>query len=54
MAGRYNLMKCYISGIRFYKNDKLVLEEKNSYHLLDMANEASMKCGSEYAGRFLL
>ncbi len=34
--------KCYISAIKLLQNDSLVWEEKNSFHLLDAANEKSL------------
>jgi hypothetical protein len=30
-------LKFYISSIRFYNNNKLVFEEKNSYHMVDVS-----------------
>lgn len=34
-------LKFYISNIRFLKNNELVLKEKNSFHLINAANEKS-------------
>jgi hypothetical protein len=36
-------VKCYISNIQFLKNGKIVLEEKNSYHLVDASEKKSLK-----------
>lgn len=36
-------LKCYISNIQFLKNGKIVLEEKNSFHLLDASEIKSLK-----------
>lgn len=34
-----DLLKFYISNIQFLKNEKVVLQEKNSFHLIDAADE---------------
>jgi len=36
-------LKCYISKIQFLKNGKIVLEEKNSFHLVDASEINSLK-----------
>ncbi len=36
-------LQFYISGLQFYQNEKLVYEEKDSYHLIDLFDESSQK-----------
>ena len=38
----FETFRCYISGIAFYLNDSLVLEEKNSYHLVDASDDKTL------------
>lgn len=36
-------LKFYLSHFEFYRDDKLVFSEENSYHLIDASDERSMK-----------
>ncbi|CAN5352421.1 hypothetical protein BH09BAC5_BH09BAC5_11700 [soil metagenome] len=38
-----DLLSFYISGITFLQNDKIVAEEKNSYHLINISDTTSLK-----------
>lgn len=42
-AIRIDVLKFYISNIAFFKNDKLVWKEPNSFHLVNMENPSSLK-----------
>ncbi len=44
---RIDVLKFYISNLRFYQNSKIVLEEKNRFHLIDAAHQKSMEIAIE-------
>jgi hypothetical protein len=39
----FSKLRFYVSALQFYKNDKLVFAEKNSYHLIDIENSKTLQ-----------